>query len=141
MKVHVFEPEDWVKLAKNGVSKQQITEVVEQALKDVSKILPRLSSSTNVVIGFNSAGIIKETGNSGRARHSQFIEVKLSTNMSRGINTYIKDMQTTVLHEANHAARWNCIQNRYLDSGPSPKESRHHHCGANKPTVDICRKN
>lgn len=109
MKVISLDSGQWDEAEKNGFSQVEVEDVVRAAFSKASSLLPTLSKHLNIVIRPNRDDCIKETGDNGYAYDSELVIIEFSPTLPYGKEDLIQNVENTVLHECNHAARYNWL--------------------------------
>jgi uncharacterized protein YjaZ len=105
MKIHFADSDYW-----DGVGsefKAEYKSIVTKAYKEGSKLLPFGSKRVNFFVEPSPYSYIEETGGSGWTLNSEFIRLTFDPGFKVGKNAVLKNTYSTVLHEMNHAARYN----------------------------------
>lgn len=120
MKVHILDSDDWKTAAKHAITHENVTKTIQDGLDRLMELLPVVSKKLNVVVSFNPWGVIPEYGVGGHTHTSEFIEIKLDPKVPYGAEKMLQSIYATVLHEGNHAARWNTVKydDRFIASLP-----------------------
>lgn len=103
----------------NADFKKKYIAEIEEAYKQVSKLLPFGSKHVNFFVQPREYGLIEETQDNGHAHNSEFLEFAFNPTVDeKGLKVILDDIKATVFHEMNHAARYNIpiFHTKFLDN-------------------------
>jgi uncharacterized protein YjaZ len=109
--IFILERSEWADAEKNGLLRQTLREKISSAAHRANKFL-NLDDQVNIVVNLNEygSGLIPETGTGGRTHDTGFVEYFIDPRLPRGAEYILRDdVNATVFHELNHAARWTAL--------------------------------
>lgn len=117
MKIHLADSIYWEELGDDF--QQQLAKTLKNAYREATKLMPFGSSHLNVFVQPREHTLIDETHDFGCMYNSEYIEFAFSPSYAKKHpNDILTQARRTMLHEMNHAARYNIPiwHNNFLDS-------------------------
>lgn len=104
MNIVILDSKHWPDLQDRGITKQDIQEVVETAVKEVAESRLPLPDYVNVVVYPAEAGdVIPETGVMGMTYSDEYVSVYFDHTLPYGKKKLYEALRATVFHELVHA--------------------------------------
>lgn len=104
MKVITLDAKLWNTAAEHGVSRDELTQVIETASREAADLLKNISPFCNVVISPTRAEwVIPETGTMGMTYSDEYVSLTFDPEAPYGVASLMRAMHTQVFHELTHS--------------------------------------